>query len=136
MKALISILIVLMLILGAFKLWDYWEKVSQEQELNQKAADGSDVDPTRLRGVEWDVENLYLEARQKGPDDVRKFLDRFDKSPKFKDPRRAWIELDYIVSITSSDPVAAKQRFLDVKERIKTNSAVYPRIRAMSKTYE
>lgn len=136
MKALISILIVLIVILGAFKLWDYWEKVSQEQEQNQKAADGSDVDPNRLRGMEWDVEPIYAEARQKGPVEIGKFLERFDKSPKLKDPRKAWIELDYIVSITSSDPVAAKRRFQGVKERVKTNSVVYPRIRAMSKTFE
>jgi ABC-type nitrate/sulfonate/bicarbonate transport system substrate-binding protein len=136
MKLLISILIILMVILGAFKLWDYWDKVSQEQEQNQKAADGSDVDPKQLQGMYWDVEQIYNEALQKGPEAVKQFLDRFEKSPKFKDPRKAWVELDYVVSITGSDPVQAKQRFLTVKERVRTNSVVYPRLRAMAKTYE
>ena len=136
MKVLISIFIVIVVVLGAFKLWDYWDKVSQEKEQSQKASDGSDVDPTQLQGVHWDVEQFYKEAQAKGPEAVKQFLDRFDKSPKFKDPRRAWMELDYVVSLTGSDPVEAKRRFNMVKERIKTNSVVYPRIRSMAKTYE
>jgi len=136
MKLLISIAVVLLVVIGVFKLWDYWEKVSQEKEQIQKAADGSDVDGKQLQGMYWDVEQMYNEAVQKGPDAVKQFLDRFDKSPKFKDPRKAWVELDYVVSVTGSDPVLAKQRFQSVKERVRTNSVVYPRIRAMSKTYE
>ncbi|MFM1768037.1 MAG: hypothetical protein RJA22_566 [Verrucomicrobiota bacterium] len=136
MKALISILVVLVLVMGGMKLYEYWEKVSREEELKERAADGSDIKPEELRGVEWDAEEYHRKALQEGPEAVKRFLDRFDKSPKFKDPRRAWIELDYIVSITRTDPVEARQRFKVVKERVRTNSVVYPRIRAMSKTYE
>jgi len=136
MKVLISILVLLVAVMGGMKLYEYWEKVSREEELNQKAADGSDIKGEDLQGMQWDVEQLYNTAKQEGPDALKRFFDRFEKSPKLKDPRKAWIELDYVVSITGSDPVQAKQRFQSVKQRVRTNSVVYPRTRAMAKTYE
>lgn len=136
MKILITILIVIGVVFGVFKLWEYWDKVSAEKEQVQRAADGSDIKAEDLQGMYWDVEQYLNEAKKKGPEAVAQFLERFDQSPKFKDPRRAWVELDYIVSITGSDPAQARRRFQEVKARVKTNSVVYPRIRAMEKTYE
>jgi hypothetical protein len=136
MKILIGILIVLVAIMGGMKLYDYWEKVSQEEETTKRAADGSDVNGDELPGMQSDVNEFYKKAKQEGPVALKRFFDRFEKSPKLKDPRKAWIELDYIVSITGSDPVEARQRFQSVKQRVGTNAPVYPRIRSMAKTYE
>ena len=137
MKILISILVVLAVSVGAYKLWEYWDRVSQEKEINQKAADGSDITEYQLPGMaSFELEQRYQKAKQNGVTGLRDFLDAYRKSPKFGDPRKAWIELDYAVLITGSDPKEAKRIFLDVKERIPTNSVIYPRIRAMSKTFE
>jgi len=137
MKAAISIIIIILVCVGGFKLWEYWDKVSLEKELTEKAADGSDIKEYQLPGMaSFELEQRYVQAKQKGAAGLKEFLDAYRKAPKFEDPRKAWIELDYAVLITSSDPVEAKKVFLDVKQRTSTNSAIYPRIRAMSKTYE
>ena len=52
-----------------------------------------------------------------------------------KDPRKAWIELDYCLMITRSDPAEAKRIFAEVKQRTPPSSPVWPRINEMEKTY-
>ena len=137
MKVVISILVILFVGVGAFKLWEYWDRVSQEKETTQKAADGSDIQEYQLPGMaSYELEQRYNKAKQNGAAAMKEFLDAYRDAPKFGDPRKAWIELNYAVLITSSDPVEAKKIFLDVKQRTPTNSIIYPRIRAMSKTYE
>jgi hypothetical protein len=137
MKVVISILVILAVGVGAFKLWEYWDRVNQEKETTQKSADGSDISEYRLSGMgSYELEQRYTKAKQNGPAAMKEFLDTYRNAPKFDDPRKAWIELDYAVLITPSDPLEAKKIFLDVKQRIPTNSPIYPRIRAMSKTYE
>lgn len=137
MKAAISILVIIIVAVGGYKLWEYWDKVSQEKELNEKAADGSDITEYQLPGMaSYELEQRYVQAKQKGAAAIKDFLETYRKAPKFQDPRKAWIELDYVLLINGSDPLEAKRIFLDVKQRIPTNSVIYPRIRAMSKTYE
>jgi len=136
MKIAISIIVIILVCVGGFKLWEYWDKVSQEKEQTEKAADGSDIKEYQLPGMPYELEQRYTAAKQKGTASVKDFLDAYRKAPKFEDPRKAWVELDYALLITGSDPLEAKRIFLDVKERTSTNSVIYPRIRAMSKTYE
>ena len=137
MKVVISILVILAVGVGAFKLWEYWDRVSQEKETSQKAADGADISEYSLPGMgSYELEQRYQKAKQSGPAAVKEFLDAYRDAPKFADPRKAWIELDYAVQVIGSDPKEAKKVFLDVKQRIPTNSTIYPRIRAMSKTFE
>lgn len=136
MKIAISIIVIILVCVGGFKLWEYWDKVSQEKEQTEKAADGSDIKEYQLPGMPYELEQRYTAAKQKGTASVKDFLDAYRKAPKFEDPRKAWVELDYALLITGSDPLEAKRIFLDVKERTPTNSIIYPRIRAMSKTYE
>ena len=136
MKAAISIIIIILVCVGGFKLWEYWDKVSLEKEQTEIAADGSDIKEYQLSGMPYELEQRYTAAKQKGVAGIKDFMDAYRKAPKFEDPRKAWVELDYALLITGSDPLEAKRIFLDVKERTPTNSVIYPRIRAMSKTYE
>ena len=136
MKAAISILIIIAVCVGAFKLWEYWDKVSQEKEQTEKIADGSDIKEYQLPGMPYELDQRYTAAKQKGAAGIKDFLEAYRKAPKFEDPRKAWVELDYALLITGSDPLEAKRIFLDVKQRTPTNSLIYPRIRAMSKTYD
>lgn len=136
MKVLITILVILSVCVGGWKLFEYWDKVSQDEEVNKKAEDGSDIREYDLPGMPYQLETTYMQARQKGTAGLKEFLDAYGKAPKFQDPRKAWVELDYAVAIAGSDPVEAKKIFIDVKQRIRTNAPIYRRIRAMSKTFE
>ena len=136
MKILISILIVLGVIFGVYKGYEYWEKVNQEKELNEKAQQGDNIDPNRLSGLPWQIEQKYREAVGRGAPGLKAFLEAYRKAPSFEDPRKAWIELDYMLLISGSDPLEAKKIFADVKARTRTNSVIYPRIRSLSATYQ
>ena len=52
------------------------------------------------------------------------------------DPRRAWIQLDYVVEVSREDPSEAKRVFKNVKDRTPPSSPVYSRIKSLEKTYE
>ena len=136
MKVVISILIIIFVGVGAFKLWEYWDRVNLEKEQTERAADGSDIKEQQLSGMSYELAERYNQAKQKGASGVKDFLEAYGKAPTFEDPRKAWIELDYALLIVGSDPLEAKKIFLDVKQRTPTNAFIYPRIRAMSKTFE
>jgi hypothetical protein len=53
-----------------------------------------------------------------------------------QDPRKAWIELDYVVQLSSKDPKEAKEIFSQVKARTPPQSPVYPRIQKLAQTYQ
>src|SRR5580765_5138349 len=105
MKILISILIVIGVIFTIYKGYDYWIRVNDEKALNEKARQGEDVDPMQLPGMPGQIEQKYREAAKQGAPGLKAFLEAYQKSPSFKDPRKAWIELDYLVMISGSDPV-------------------------------
>ena len=136
MKVLISILIILGVIFSAWKGYDYWDRVNTEKDKSERRASGADIVPNDLPGMPYQLMEKYRNASQNGPAAMKAFLDTFGKAPSFQDPRKAWIELDYIVAITSSEPIEAKKRFAAVKERVSTNSQIYFRIRSLEKTYE
>jgi hypothetical protein len=136
MKVLISILIVLGVIFAGWKGYDYWDRVNTERDKSERKASGADLNPNNLPGMPYQIAEKYRIASQNGPAAMKSFLDAFAKAPSFQDPRKAWIEMDYIVSITGSDPIEAKTRFAAVKARVSTNSPIYFRIRALEKTYE
>lgn len=136
MKVLLSILIVLAIVVGGWKIWDHWNKVREQQEAGLRLEETVDLRPESIPGLPYQLESKLAEARQRGPGTFKQFIDAWKGSPEVKDPRLAWIELDYVTMIASTDPVEAKRIFFDVKTRISTNSVIYPRIRSLSKAYE
>jgi len=136
MKVLIGILIALIVALGAYKIYEHWTYVSEQNSLEQKTAAGPEIDPRRLAGLPWQLDVKLSEAQQAGPEAFKRFVEQLRKYPDVKDPRLAWIELDYVVLISSTDPLKAKQIFYDVKKRTPEDSPIYPRIRQLSKTYD
>lgn len=136
MKVLIIILVVLVVVMGGFKLLEKWDEANRAEEAAVKVQDGSDIQEYRLDGLPTTLEQKLGEARQKGAKGMKEFLDTYGHAPKFQDPRKAWIQLDYVVMIAVSEPTEAKRIFLDVKSRIKTNAPIYRRIRSMEKTFE
>jgi len=53
-----------------------------------------------------------------------------------QDPRKAWIQLDYVLLLTRQNPQEAKRVFNEVKDRTLPNSPVWPRIQSMEKSYQ
>ena len=134
MKVVIAIVIVALLGFAGFKVWEYWTQTEGD-----KLAAGNtttQVQPESLPGLPNQLEARLQEAKSRGPDTFREFIESIKKSPLVKDPRLAWIELDYVVMIASRDPAEAKRLFAKIKERTPPDSPVYPRIKSLEKTFE
>jgi len=137
MKALIVILLLVGLALGGWKIKEYYHKVSQEEEAKRQAAAVVNISPEQLPGLPYQLEPSLRQAQEDGPKALKQWLETYRPSPLVKDPRLAWIELDYVLMLRNN-PLEAKRVFAEVKGRIAPdpNSPVYRRIQVMEKTYE
>ena len=135
MKALIAIVAVVVVCFGAYKIWEYWDQTDQERAAKQHPTSES-LDPTRLPGLDPKYEALLQQARREGAASLKRWLEAYKSSGVAKDPRLAWIELDYVVMISTENPIEAKKVFARVKSRTPADSPVYPRMKALEKTYE
>jgi hypothetical protein len=133
MKIAIGILILALVGFGGFKLWEYWGTTEQNKAAPDPTAN---VQPQALQGLPQALEQPLQEAQAKGPEAFREFIDKIKKSPLVKDPRLAWIELDYVVLLAGKDPAEARKVFRKVKERTPTDSPVYARVKSLEKTFE
>ena len=134
MKYLIGILVLAVAGFVGYKVWEYWTQTDTDKPAaGQQTAE---VQPQKLQGLPYQLEQPLQEAQQKGPDAYKEFIDKIKKSPIVKDPRLAWIELDYVVMIAGKNPAEAKRVFLKVKERTPPDSPIYPRIKSLEKTFE
>ena len=136
MKILISILIVLGIGVVGYKIWDQWNLVQEQAVADRKAAAGADINPELLDGLPHQLQSKAREAKEAGPETFKRFLEGCKRFPDVKDPRLAWMELDYVVMISSSDPIEAKKIFFEVKKRTPATSPIYPRIKSLEKSYE
>ena len=136
MKALIAILIIVAFVLGVKSLLNYYGDVDKASG----GAKQTQTAPTQLRGEDLpgmenaNFENSYQEAAKKGPGAVKEWLGLYRKY--VKDPRLAWIELDYVVAVSQQNPKEAKEVFQAVKSRVAPSSPVYERVKKLEKTYE
>ena len=131
---LLSALIIVAVIFGGWELYLYWEKFSDDRDLQQKQATQGAVVPEQLAGMPSGWEPMYQAAVKQGPVAVRNWIKQYGKS--VKDPRMAWIELDYMVMIAREDPAEARKLFADVKSRTTESSPVYKRVKELEKTYQ
>ena len=135
MKVSIAIVIVVAALFLGWKLLDYWDQTTQEREAKRAAANVQ-VDQKQLSGLPPQLEGPLEEARKKGAAGLKDWLEKAKRSPQIKDPRLAWIELDYVVLVSHENPLEAKRVFAEVKQRTTPESPVYPRIKALEKTLE
>jgi len=73
---------------------------------------------------------------QQGASGLKQFLTKYQKSPYLKDPRKAWIQLDYVVMVSLNSPGEARRVFREVRNRVGPDSPVYERMKQMQSTYE
>jgi len=133
-KTLIIILIVVAVGLGAWQLFDYWQKVENEKDADAKNAAAAVVTPESLSGLPYQYEASLKAAQQQGADALGNWLKLY--GPAVQDPRKAWIQLDYVLLLTRQNPQEAKRVFNEVKDRTLPNSPVWPRIQSMEKSYQ
>lgn len=131
MTKVIWIFIVVLVIFCGWQGFKYGEKVMNEKE--QKVT-VSEVRPESLSGMPYSLENGYSVAKQKGPAVMRTWLKTHGSM--VADPRRAWIELDFCVSLARENPAEARSVFAEVKQRTPESSPVWPRIKQLEKTFE
>jgi hypothetical protein len=134
MTKLISILIILLVLLGGWQLFKYWEKVRDDQETAQKEAAARAVVPEHLPGLPEKLEPSLQAAKQQGAAALGNWLKTYGAA--VQDPRKAWIELDYCVMIARENPAEAKRVFAAVKERMPPASPVWPRVHELEKSYQ
>ena len=135
MKIVIALVAVIVVLAGAYKIWEYWDKVSHDRDIaEQEAAAKLNVSPDSLPGLPENLRKSYETVRGNGPVALGKWLQQVGS--QVDDPRKASIQLDYVVGIAATDPQEAKRVFADVKGRITKDSPVYPRMESLAKTYE
>lgn len=134
MKIVISILIIAGVIFGGYKLWEYWDTMKENE--NRSTTSTVQVPSEQLQGLPRELEASLQQAQKNGPKAMKAWIDKVKSSRLVKDPRLGGIELDYLLLITKDDPLEAKRIFHDVKERTPPDSPLYPRIKALEKTYE
>ena len=116
--------------------WFGW-KFSEQQTrgvAKQQEAPPPPITGTQLAGMAPSLEGTLEASQRRGAVGLRDFLTRYRNT--IRDPRLAWIELDYVVLVASQDPAEAKRVFTNVKNRTPPSSQVYDRIKQLEKTYE
>jgi hypothetical protein len=90
--------------------------------------------PLNLAGLPPEQESYLENAMAKGHAIFKKWLDYW--GPRMQDPRKAWIELDYVLMVSRDDMAEAKRVFAEVRARLAKNSPVYARMKSIEKAYE
>lgn len=137
MKQLISILLIAGACWGVWSLRSYYltkEAHDPNMDYNDSGPKTPAIVPQQLPGMHYTLEAALDKATKGGPESLKKFLDQY--RPVIKDPRLAWIQLDYVAMEALKDPGEARAVFAEVKNRVPTNSVVYPRIAKLAKVYE
>jgi hypothetical protein len=133
-KVLITIAIIAAVALVGWQLFDYWEKVQDDKLAAQKQAASAQVNPDALPGLPQGWDTSLRNAEQQGATALANWLKTY--GAKVQDPRKAWIELDYVLLITRDNPQEAKRIFAEVKDRTSPSSPVWPRIHELEKSYQ
>jgi len=133
MTKIIWAFIIIVVIFCGWQLFQYWERVDNEEQIRKKEA-ATVLNPAYLEGLPQQLEQSYQHAEQQGSAAMRDWLKTY--GPSLQDPRKAWIELDFCVAITREDPAEARRLFKAVKDRTPPNSPIQPRLKQLEKSYE
>jgi hypothetical protein len=133
MKFLVGLIIIVGLSLGAYQLYEYWGKFKEPEAVTATPA-APQISGQELPGLVPRLEPILETAQRRGAPGLHDFLNTYGNT--VSDPRRAWIELDYVVLVAQNNPAEARRVFAKVKSRVSANSPVYPRVQQLEKTYE
>ncbi|MEP6662274.1 MAG: hypothetical protein ABJC04_01300 [Verrucomicrobiota bacterium] len=133
MKALIAIVIIVGLSMGGYQIYSYWHEVKEEKKTHVAEAAPA-LSGRQLSGMAETLEAPLEAAQRQGASGLRKFLAQYGKT--IDDPRRASIELDYVVLVANDDLAEARKVFARVQQRVTPSSPVYARVQQLEKTYQ
>jgi hypothetical protein len=131
---LIALAVVALMVFGSAKLFLYFERVKNERETEQKQAAAALVIGDQLEGLPQSLASSLQAAQTQGTAGLGNWLKSFGHA--VQDPRKAWIELDYIVMLARENPAEARKLFAEVKQRTPPSSPVWPRIKQLQATFE
>ncbi|HEX3721065.1 MAG TPA: hypothetical protein VH595_24205 [Verrucomicrobiae bacterium] len=132
MKFLIALVIIVGLALGAWQLNNYWGNFKSTPTAAPQTQ--AQVPDDQLPGMPASLQPALDAARQRGAPGLKDFLTTYGNS--ISDPRRAAIELDYVVLVAPSSATEARRVFAKVKGRLQSDSPVYSRMKQLEKTYD
>ncbi len=131
---LIWVVIIVLVLFGAYELVSYYGQVKEEGETHAKELAAKKVVGEQLPGMPYELQTSLTAAQQAGPKVFGNWLATYGRS--IQDPRLAWIQLDYVIAISRDNPADAKKIFAAVKDRTPSSSPVYPRLQDLAKSYE
>ena len=138
MRQFLALLLIIGAIWGGNQLYNYWETVRAKKETEDRGGAPppatAPAASTVLPGLPANLEASLQAAQKQGVAGLKNWLNLY--RPYVSDPRRAAIELDYMVLISSTNPQEARRLFTLVKQRTPTNSPVYPRVKQLERTYQ
>lgn len=133
MTKIITAVIIIAALYGGWHLFLYWEKVKNEEEVQKKENAQAAVAGDSLPGLPYQLEASLQTARQQGAAAMGTWLK--NNSASLQDPRKAWIELDYVLLLARENPSEAKRTYQSVRERLKESSPVWKRVVELEKTF-
>lgn len=131
---LIAALLILLVVWGAYRMFSYYKEVQEKRWIEQEQATAEGVDPETLDGVPRALLSSLRNAEAQGAAALGQWLET--NGNYIRDPRKAWIQLDYCTLIAREDPQEAKAVFADVERRLREDSPVYPRLKQLQRSFE
>jgi hypothetical protein len=137
-RQILGVFLIVLALWGGWQLYKYWGtyKEREGESASGTSTPTAPLTPQQLGELPPKLEQALIAAQREGPAAMKQWLQQHGKSPLLKDPRKAWIELDYVLMISLSHPGEAKRLFHEVKNRIGPDSPVYERVKKLEKTYE
>lgn len=134
MTKLIAALIIVGAVYLGCEVFLYWEKIKNDEEVQQKQAAAAVVSEDQLSGLPQSLEASLRAAEEHGAEGLGNWLKTYGRV--VQDPRKAWIQLDFCLLLSKDDPSEARRLFAEVKNRTPETSPVWPRIKKLEKAYE
>jgi hypothetical protein len=135
MKAVIAIILI---VGAAFGGWTVYKQFQGAPSTGTSSSATPDilVKESDLPPLHEKLEASLATARQGGANGLRIWLATYQNHRDVKDPRLAWVQLDYVVLIGRTDIAEARRVFALVKKRVPENSVVFPRIKQLEPSYQ
>ncbi len=128
-----TILFIALLVFFGYKLYRRIERqVAGVMQEGEKVTD-TNTGPSVLTGMPPELEASWERAARMGPGAMSNWLSLYGS--RVRDPRLAWIQLDYCERVAWANPAEAKRIFNEVRNRAGTNSAVYARIKRLEAAF-
>lgn len=132
-----NVIVILLIVGAAFGTWRYYKNTEGTKAAETKASPSASVAAAitedQLPRMHETLESALSQARQRGAYGLKQWLNNYGN--KVSDPRLAWVQLDYVILVGSSDLGEARRIFEQVKKRVPETSVIYPRIKKLEPSY-